>query len=279
MFVVRMLTSWRDSLTLAVIFMSPHVVSQRSTDVWVGPGKSWIHCIMGCGAWPWQASLQVNRNHICGAVVISNRWLLTARHCLNERCLSVLLDTLNLDNQDALRVGVSKVIQHPGENHDNDLALLELQDPLDMTSCSSRNVRPIALPLQWQRWNYSRCYITGWGSLHYSGPSQKSLNEGIVRIVKASECKMLGNDENESGKLCAGQPLGGVDACKGDSGGPLVCEEREDHWVLIGLTSYGRGCGGSFHGVYTRVMAYLKWIRVQVQEDVSCDKRQLSTVS
>ena len=35
---------------LAVIFMSPHVVSQRAIDVWVKPGESWIHWIMGCGA-------------------------------------------------------------------------------------------------------------------------------------------------------------------------------------------------------------------------------------
>ena len=39
----------RDSLTLAVIFLSLLAVSQRSTDVWVGPGESWIHWIMGCG--------------------------------------------------------------------------------------------------------------------------------------------------------------------------------------------------------------------------------------
>ena len=50
MFVVRMLRSWRDSLTLAVIFMSLPAVSQRSTDICVGPGESWIHWIMGCGA-------------------------------------------------------------------------------------------------------------------------------------------------------------------------------------------------------------------------------------
>ena len=40
----------RDSLTLVVIFTSLLAVSQRSTDVWVGPGKSWIHWIMVCGA-------------------------------------------------------------------------------------------------------------------------------------------------------------------------------------------------------------------------------------
>ena len=37
-------------LTLAVKFMSLHVVSQRSTDIEVWPGESWIHWIMGCGA-------------------------------------------------------------------------------------------------------------------------------------------------------------------------------------------------------------------------------------
>ena len=50
LFVARMLRSRRDSLTLAVIFMSLQVVSQRSRDVWVGLGESWIHWIMGCGA-------------------------------------------------------------------------------------------------------------------------------------------------------------------------------------------------------------------------------------
>ena len=30
--------------------MSLPAVSQRSIDVWVGPGESWIHWIMGCGA-------------------------------------------------------------------------------------------------------------------------------------------------------------------------------------------------------------------------------------
>ena len=50
LFVVRMLRLRRDSLTLAVIFMSLLAVSQRSIDVWVGPGESWIHWIIGCGA-------------------------------------------------------------------------------------------------------------------------------------------------------------------------------------------------------------------------------------
>ena len=50
LFVVRMLRSRRDSLPLAVIFMSLLAVSQKSTVVWVGPGESWIDWIMRCGA-------------------------------------------------------------------------------------------------------------------------------------------------------------------------------------------------------------------------------------
>ena len=47
LFVVRMLRSWRDSLTLVVIFTSLPSASQRSIDVWFGPGESWIHWMMG----------------------------------------------------------------------------------------------------------------------------------------------------------------------------------------------------------------------------------------
>ena len=36
-------------ITLVVIFRSLHVVSQRLMYVWVGPGESWIHWILGCG--------------------------------------------------------------------------------------------------------------------------------------------------------------------------------------------------------------------------------------
>ena len=50
LFVVRMLRSRRDSLILAVIFMSLHVVSQRLIDIRVEPGSSWIHWTTEYGA-------------------------------------------------------------------------------------------------------------------------------------------------------------------------------------------------------------------------------------
>ena len=52
-----------------------------------------------------------------------------------------------------------------------------------------------------------------------------------------------------------------LDTCQGDSGGPIMMYTASQQWVLVGVTSYGIGCGlPNYAGVYTRIAAYQNWI-------------------
>lgn len=44
----------------------------------------------------------------------------------------------------------------------------------------------------------------------------------------------------------------------------------KQHFELIGITSFGTGCGRVHHaGIYTRVSAYLDWIESIIGEDAT----------
>lgn len=49
---------------------------------------------------------------------------------------------------------------------------------------------------------------------------------------------------------------------QGDSGGPLVCLGTDQRYRVVGIVSYGAGCGApDSPGVYTSVSDYCPWIK------------------
>ena len=61
-------------------------------------------------------------------------------------------------------------------------------------------------------------------------------------------------------QLCA-SAVSGSDSCRGDSGGPLL-DLTGNQATVIGIVSFGTNkCDSSIPGVYSRVSAYLDWIR------------------
>uniref|UniRef100_A0A8C4UFL9 Peptidase S1 domain-containing protein n=1 Tax=Falco tinnunculus TaxID=100819 RepID=A0A8C4UFL9_FALTI len=212
------------------------------------------------GKWPWQASLQMGAHgHVCGASVISNRWLVSAAH-LNCRCVIFQWDILKTFSLQILRsFGMESYDQSIS---DYDIALLEMEMPV----LFSELVQPICLPSTSRVFVYGTvCYVTGWGAIKENSMLISwiyFLQEARVRIINQSVCNKLYDDLITSRMLCAGNLNGGVDACQGDSGGPLACTGKGNRWYLAGIVSWGEGCARRNRpGVYTKVMALYDWIR------------------
>ncbi|XP_069354013.1 transmembrane protease serine 9 isoform X2 [Eulemur rufifrons] len=226
----------------------------------------------GLGEWPWQVSLWLwRREHRCGAVLVAERWLLSAAHCFDvygdPKQWAAFLGTPFLSGAEGHVERVARIYKHPFYNLytlDYDVALLELAGPVRR----SRLVQPICLPEPAPRApDGARCVITGWGSVREGGSMARQLQKAAVRLLSEQTCRRFYPVQISSRMLCAGYPQGGVDSCSGDAGGPLACREPSGRWVLTGVTSWGYGCGRPhFPGVYTRVSAVRGWIGQNIQE-------------
>nr|XP_016847455.1 PREDICTED: suppressor of tumorigenicity 14 protein homolog [Anolis carolinensis] len=247
------------------------------------------------GKWPWQASLQLGTyGHICGASIISNRWLVSAAHCFQDSdsiryasynfislffrysvasgwtaYMGIKTINKNINDYVAMRA-VKRIIIHPHYDQyisDYDIALLEMEAPVFFTEL----VQPICLPSTPRVFIYGTvCYVTGWGAIKENicnasidpGQLAKTLQEAKVKIINQSVCSKLYDDLITSRMLCAGNLNGGIDACQGDSGGPLACFGKGNRWYLTGIVSWGEGCARRNRpGVYTKVTALYDWIR------------------
>ncbi|XP_009637181.1 transmembrane protease serine 9 [Egretta garzetta] len=218
------------------------------------------------GEWPWQVSLWLRRKeHKCGAVLIADRWLLSAAHCFDiysdPKMWVAFLGTPFLSGIDGKMEKIFRIYKHPFYNVyslDYDVALLELNTPVKF----SNTIRPICLPDNSHVFHEgARCFITGWGSTKEGGLMSKHLQKAAVNMIGEQACKKFYPVQISSRMVCAGFPQGTVDSCSGDAGGPLACKEPSGKWFLAGITSWGYGCARPyFPGVYTKVTAVQGWI-------------------
>ncbi|KAI4898820.1 hypothetical protein NFI96_004287 [Prochilodus magdalenae] len=239
-------------------------IPQATLMPWVSGGE-----IGQRGASPWQALVlnAYGRFH-CGGVLIDENWVLTAAHCFETtvRFAVRLGDYLQYKTEGSeVTIIVSKAIPHPEYNPvtaDNDIALLRLGSPVKFNTY----ILPACLPSRslaerMLHLNGTQTVVTGWGKQnethsHYSS----ALSFVTVPLVDHAECARHMVNNLTQNMLCAGI-IGKVrDACEGDSGGPMMTRYHNT-WFLIGLVSWGEGCGHKDKlGVYTKVSNYMDWI-------------------
>ncbi|XP_075224753.1 uncharacterized protein LOC142326279 isoform X3 [Lycorma delicatula] len=233
------------------------------------------------GEYPWQVAIlkkdPQESVYVCGGTLIDNLHIITAAHCVKSygaHDLRVRLGEWDV-NHDVefypyIERDVQNVFIHPefyaGTLY-NDLAVIRIDRAVDFTQ--SPHISPACLPEPYTDYSGQRCWTTGWGKDAFGdyGKYQNILKEVDVPIVSFQQCQLqlqqtrLGYEfKLHPGFVCAGGEEG-KDACKGDGGGPMVCE-RNGSWQVVGVVSWGIGCGQyGVPGVYVKVAHYLDWIK------------------
>ncbi|XP_051876121.1 transmembrane protease serine 11B-like protein isoform X2 [Pristis pectinata] len=188
------------------------------------------------GEWPWQVSLHV-QSHVCGASIISDRWLISAAHCFqnslnNPSVWRAYMGSVEL-GQGTLRA-IKRIINHPSygtvTRNNYDVAVLELFNPLNF----SNFIQPICLPSSSQVFPAGQlCTITGWGTLTYQGQSPDTLQKGDVAIIEDQTCNSSYGSLITPIMLCAGILTGGVDSCQAYGMLAIIsCDMEHKNWGI-----------------------------------------------
>jgi secreted trypsin-like serine protease len=217
------------------------------------------------GDWPWSCSMRYNGRHICGGSLISNKWIVSAAHCVSSTLAApyrwVCGHHQNNRNETYTREFLtSRVIRHPNYNSrliQNDIAVFELAATVAYTDY----ILPVCLPAVGEGFAGETSIATGWGTTSSGGTVSQVQREVAMPVLTDAACRSkfagANNMLDPVYQVCAGVSGANKDTCQGDSGGPLIVE-RNDRWYLLGITSWGYGCGDG--GVYARPSAYRPWV-------------------
>ncbi|XP_035638397.2 transmembrane protease serine 13-like, partial [Oncorhynchus keta] len=228
------------------------------------------------GDWPWQVSLHFRGFHTCGGTLVAPDFVVTAAHCFPRKDSSYLVPNnwrlyMGMVSQTMLPVPemVEKIIVHESydDNTNNyDIALLKLTHYVDY----SNSIQPVCLPAYDKTVSPgTKCWTSGFGTTDGTARGSTSLMEVTVDIIDSSVCNRntVYNGQVSQDMLCAGDMKGSKDSCQRDSGGPLVCKDSDQRWYLMGVTSWGVGCGRrNMPGVYSHVSRLLPWVYSKMQQ-------------
>ncbi|XP_055354764.1 chymotrypsinogen A-like [Paramacrobiotus metropolitanus] len=234
---------------------------------------------------PWQIHLGyrsfLSTQWICGGTIIGSKWVLTAAHCIVTTSASAYTVRVGqhdstLQEATAKNYKVKRVIKHPQYNDNtinNDIALLEIDGTIAFTG----SVKAACLPPSGKDCTAgSTAIATGWGETSQNGRESigtlfpwiqeeravsTKLRQVKVSCVARTTCNLADyyGGMITTSMMCAGSY--GKDSCQGDSGGPFVQKNSAGNYEVIGVVSWGIGCGANKKpGVYARVGQFVPWI-------------------
>jgi len=212
----------------------------------------------------------------CGGALVAPDVVLFAAHCGNfeNQQLSIGAYRTGFTDEGAQGRFCEEWIQDPLFNPyviEYDFALCKLNKPVVI------NDNEVELAI-----NFDDGFMTvgdpllvmGLGTLEQGGAVPEYLQDVTVPYLSNEECN---RDDLYAGEVteimfCAGIPVtGGKDSCQGDSGGPIVKRTiKSDGSILdtlVGVVSWGNGCGDKWPGIYARTSKRANWIQDTICND------------
>jgi len=161
----------------------------------------------------------------------------------------------------------------------NNIATLALAKPINLVE--EKGVNAACLPGCNDMFDHTftnhtgvRCWSAGFGAQEKGGseefvlrkvdvpifPDRQKCEKIMEAAVKEASKGRISTTRIHPGEICAGGEAG-KDTCSGDGGSPLVCQAVSGRWHVVGLVSWGIGCGVEGRpAVYTNVFNYIDFI-------------------
>ncbi|XP_057373732.1 chymotrypsin-1-like [Daphnia carinata] len=209
------------------------------------------------GEFPYIASIQLDRRHICSGFIYNERWIVTTASCVNG--LS--------PNQLVVVVGIVSFVQPSAQQQVIAVSSISINDDYDpLTKMNDIALislnRPVVFGTAVQAIRYDEVDETintaitmGWGATTADGIEVTKLRK--TELAMPADCLSYGSIEfNNNYMICAGSDVSSP--CQYDEGSPLV-----QNGIAVGIMSKNQGCGAPYvPSIFTRLSVYYYWLNV-----------------